>query len=300
MNDWFRSLAVLGAAFAGAVVITFGLAVLIVPGLAGSAQGPPDPASSGDPAAVETDDPGAIPGLGGSLAVTGDREDTFRLTREHNGERYSLEGDKGRIIFEGRPVEVAQMSFDGLEFFPEADDCTITPGNLDDRVGIGFAELRCENLTDIRDTGTFTFAGTIGMPLDMIAESDLPASGGTVEVGDETWQFAEAILFSFQRPAIAGDAEYNMELTDEAAGGVIGFLYDIQTHQLTLAHVARGEESVDVPADACELREREIGRHNPRTAAIELSIRCAGVDVPGLGTVPISGTLIVDRVEFPA
>lgn len=299
MNDWFRSLAVLGAAFAGAVVITFGLAVLIVPGLAGSAQGP-DPASSGDASAEETDDPSAIPGLGGSLAVTGDREDTFRLNRELNGERYSLEGDKGRIIFEGRPVEVTQMSFDGLEFFPDPDACTITPGDLDDRVGIGFAELRCENLTDIRDTGTFTFAGTIGMPLDMIAESDLPESGGSVEVGDETWQFAEAILFSFQRPAIAGAAYYNMELTDEAAGGVIGFLYDIQTHELTLAHVARGDESVAVPADACELRQREIGRHNPRTAAIELSIRCSAVDVPGLGTVSISGTLFVDRIEFPA
>jgi hypothetical protein len=91
-----------------------------------------------------------------------------------------------------------------------------------------------------------------------------------------------------------------MELTDEAAGGVIGFLYDIQTHQLTLAHVALGGESVDVPADACELRQREIGRHNPRTAAIELSIRCSAVDVPGLGTVSISGTLFVDRIEFPA
>ena len=299
MNDWFRSLAVLGAAFAGAVVITFGLAVLSVPGLAGSAQGP-DPASSGGASAEETDDPSAIPGLGGSLAVTGDREDTFRLTREHVGERYSLEGDKGRITFEGRPVEITQMSFDGLEFFPDPAACTITPGNLDNRVGIGFAELRCENLADIRDTGTFTFAGTIGMPLDMIAESDLPESGGAVEVGDETWQFAEALLFSFQRPAIAGAAYYNMELTDEAAGGVIGFLYDIQTHQLTLAHVARGDESVDVPADACELRQREIGRHNPRTATIELSIRCSAVDVPGLGTVSISGTLFVDRIEFPA
>ena len=300
MNDWFTSLAVLGAAFAGAVVITFGLAVLIVPGQAGLAQGP-DPASSGDPGAVETDDPGGIPGLGGSLAVTGGREATFRLTRENTGERYSIEGDKGRITFEGRPVEVTQISFDGLEFFPEPDECTVTPGNLDNRVGIGFAELRCADLTDIRDTGTFTFAGTIGMPLDMIADSDLPESGGTVEVGDETWQIPEAFLFTFQGPAVAGpDDEYNMGLVDEEAGGAIYFRYDIQTHQLTVANVARGEESADVPADACELRERELGRNNPRTTVVELTIRCAGVDVPGLGTVSINGTVIVDRIEFPA
>lgn len=299
MNDWFRSLAVLGAAFAGAVVITFGLAVLIVPGLAGSAQGP-GPAS-GDAGATETDDPGGAPGLGGSLAVTGDREDTFRLTREHNAERYSLEGDKGRITFEGRPVEVAQMSFDGLEFFPEAGACTITPGSLDDRVGIGLAALRCEDLTDIRDTGTFTFAGTIGMPLDMIADSALPESGGMVEVGNETWQIPAASLFTFDVPSFSnGDPEYNMGLGDEDAGGAIYFLYDVQNHQLTLANVARRGESVDVPADACELRERELGRHNPRTTVIELTIRCAAVDVPGLGTVSISGTLFVDRIEFPA
>ena len=300
MNDWFRSLAVLAAAFAGAVVITFGLAVLIVPGLAGSAQGP-DPASSGDASAVETDDPSAIPGLGGSLAVTGDREDTFRLSRENNGERYSLEGDKGRIIFEGRPVEVTQMSFDGLEFFPDPGACTITPGNLDGLIGIGFAELRCENLTDVRDTGTFTFAGTIGMPLDMIGERELPETGGTVEVGDETWQIAEAFLFTFNVPSFNdGEPEYNMGLVDEDAGGALYFLYDIQTHQLTVATVERGEVSAAVPSDACELREREVGRANPRTAVIELTIRCAGVDVPGLGTVPINGTLIVDRIEFPA
>jgi len=300
MNDWFRSLAVLAAAFAGAVVITFGLAVLIVPGLAGSAQGP-DPASSGEASAAETDEPGGIPGLGGSLAVTGDREDTFRLSRENNGERYSLEGDKGRIIFEGRPVEVTQMSFDGLEFFPEPDACTITPGDLDDLVGIGFAELRCDSLTDIRDTGTFTFAGTIGMPLDLISERSLPESGGSLEVGDETWQIAEASLFTFNFPSFSnGEPDYNMGLVDEETGGALYFVYDIQTHQLTVATVERGTESAAVPADACELREREIGRANPRTAVIELTIQCAGVDVPGLGPVSIDGTVIVDRIEVPA
>ena len=300
MNDWFRSLAVLGAAFAGAAVVTLGLAVLIVPGHAGSAQGP-DPAASGDAGVDETDDPGDTPGLGGSLAVTGDREGTFRLSRENTGERYSLEGDEGRITFEGTPVEITQISFDGLEFFPDPDACTVTPGNLDDQVGIGFAELRCENLADIRDNGTITIAGTIGLPLDMIAESDLPHSGGSVEVGDETWQFAEALLYAFDLPNFGGgDPEYNMELVDEESGGAINFLYGIRTHRLTVATVARGEEAVDLPEDACELREREIGRHNPRTAVIELSIRCVAVDVPGLGTVSISGTLFVDRIEFPA
>lgn len=55
-----------------------------------------------------------------------------------------------------------------------------------------------------------------------------------------------------------------------------------------------------MPADACQLRERELGRASPRTTVVELSIRCAGAEVPGLGTVSINGTVIVDRIEFPA
>ena len=42
---------------------------------------------------------------------------------------YSLVGDRARIVFEGsRPPVVSQVSWEGLEFFPEPDACTITAG----------------------------------------------------------------------------------------------------------------------------------------------------------------------------
>jgi hypothetical protein len=219
------------------------------------------------------------------------------LTRDTGGDPYALVGDQGRITFEGRPPEITQISYDGLEFFPEPDDCTLTPGNNANRIGIGFAELRCESLSDIRGNGTITLSGEVGLPLDMVAETNLPESGGSLTVGDETWEFAEATLIGYQRPAIAGSTEYNMELEDRDAS--VNFTYDYASHRLTLASLVRGGEENDVPADRCELLVADVGKPNPRTTVIELTIRCVDVDVPGLGRVLISGTVIVDRVEFP-
>jgi len=296
MKDRLRALAVLGAAFGGVVIVTLGLAWFIVTGPTGSAQASGGASPTGERGGV----PGGIPGLGGALTVSGDRDGTFRLSRDAVGDRYALVGDQGRIIFEGRPTHITQISFDGLEFFPEPDDCTLTPGENDSRIGIGFAELRCENLSDIRDNGTITLEGELGLPLDMVAESNLPQSGGSVAVGNETWQFAEALLIGFQRPAIAGSTEYNMELDDEARAASLNFIYDYVSHRLTLANVVRDGDASDVPGDACEFHVEEIGKPNPRTTVIELTLRCAQIEVPGLGRVSIEGTLIVDRVEFSA
>ena len=296
MNDRLRSLGVLGAAFGAVLVTTLGLAALIVPDSAGSAQGSGGPLPTVEPA----DEPGRIPGLGGELAVSGDRDGTFRLSRGSEGARYALVGDQGRITFEGRPPQITQISYEGLEFFPEPGDCTLTPGNNANRIGIGFAELRCENLSDIRDNGTITFSGEVGLPLDMVAETNLPESGGILTVGDEIWEFAEATLIGYQRPAIAGRTEYNMELEDEERGASVSFAYDYASRRLTLANVARDGDAGDVPADACDLLVEEIGRPNPRTMVIELTVQCTQVEVPGLGRVSIEGTVVVDRIEFPA
>jgi hypothetical protein len=290
-NDRLRSFAVLGGAFGGVVAVTVGLSWLLTTGPTGSTP------ESGSASA--TAEPGGIPGLGGALAVSGDRQGTFHLTRGTGGDPYALVGDQGRITFEGRPPVISQISYEGLEFFPEPDDCPLTPSNNANRIGIGFAELRCENLSDIRGNGTITLSGEVGLPLDMVAETNLPESGGSLTVGDETWEFAEATLIGYQRPAIAGRTEYNMELEDEDRDASVNFTYDYVSHRLTLASLVRGGEENDVPADRCELLVADVGRPNPRTTVIELTISCVDVEVPGLGRVSISGTVIVDRVEFP-
>ena len=88
-------------------------------------------------------------------------------------------------------------------------------------------------------------------------------------------------------------------LVDEARDAEIGFDYDIETHRLSIASVTVGEESEDAAPDACSFEREELGRQNPRTTVIELSIDCPAVTVPGLGSVPISGTVVVDELAWP-
>jgi hypothetical protein len=294
MGDWFRSVTVLALAFVGAVVVTIGLANVIVPGRAAD----PQTAAGGDDGqGSPTASVPPLTGIGGNLAVTGDREGTLTVTREANQGAYSLVGDAARIVFQGsRPPIISQMSWEGLEFFPEPDACKITPGELDDEIGVGYAEIRCEGLADIRGGETVSVAGTLGLALTTLGESDLPPMGGSVAVGEETWEFTEAFLFQFPVNQGPGTADYNMVLADERGGSLL-FRYDVQTHRLTLVSAERGGETSDLEPGACTLQSDELGRLQPGTAVVELAIDCSGAEVPGLGAVPISGTVIVQQFE---
>ena len=306
MGDWFRSVTVLAVAFVGAVVVTIGLANVIVPG---GADEPQSAAGDGDEAATETPTVEPIMGIGGNLTVTGDREGTLTVTRESNDGKYSLVGDGARVVFEGtRPPVVSQVSWDGLEFFPEPDACTVTPGELDDEIGVGYAEIQCQDLADIRGGETVSIAGTLGVALTTVGESNLPQMGGSVTVGDETWQFDAAMLLAIPFAAVAGEDDYNMILaregTDEGCPGPqcsrtsLRFRYDVQHHRLTLVNVERDGADADLADGACALETNELGRLTPGTAVVELSIDCPNAEVPGIGAVPIAGTVIVQQVDF--
>ncbi len=161
---------------------------------------------------------------------------------------------------------------------------------------------------DIRDGGTISVSGTLGLPLTMVGISDLPEMGGSVTVGDETWEFGEAMLLAIPFAAVAGEDDYNMILaregTDEGCPGPecsrtsLRFRYDVQHHRLTLVNVERDGADADLVAGACSLTTTELGRLTPGTAVVELTIDCPAAEVPGLGTVPITGTVIVQQVDF--
>ena len=302
MNDWLRSVTVLGLGFGVVVLVTLELAILILPSPPGPAQ-----ARDGRPPAVpviveapEVED-GVPTRLGGTLMVSGDREGTFTLDRQSTDGRYGLIGDDGRIFFANDPLAVEQMNFDGLSFFPEPDECTITPGELNEAIGVAGADLECIDVADVRGNGVLTIAGRIGLPADLLGmRGDLPTTGGTVDIGGETLVFTDAVLDIGPRPAIVGASPYRMQLVDEDNGTVLSFAYDLQTHRLVLANVERDGMDQDVIADACSIATRELGRLNPRVAIIEMSLQCAEVEVPGLGPVAIAGSVIVEQIEPPA
>ncbi|HEX7172662.1 MAG TPA: hypothetical protein VF365_08655 [Candidatus Limnocylindria bacterium] len=301
MADWFRSISVLGIAFASVVALTFGLAAIIVPRAAGSAQDPN--ASSPNPSG-----PVAVPGdsdvttIGGTLEVSGARDALFVLDHEELGSRYAITGPDGRVIFEGNPLTVAQISFDGLEFFLDPDECSVTPGERHDETGVAAAHLACEEIADVRDQGVVTVDGVIGVAADLVGlRGDLPVSGGTVKLGDET------LTFDFAAMTIPSGAQFSGvfagSLYDPETATMITFTYDPQNHEMVLSEVGYSmrepRQPARVPPDACSVNTTEIGLLNPHTRVVEMAIRCAAIEVVDLGTVTLDGTLIVELAEPP-
>lgn len=306
MNDWLRSLAMLTASFAGVVLLTIGLAALIVPAPAGSAETPggASPGSSGTPASpAAIGDLDTIPtAIGGTLLVTGDREARLLVDREATDGQYGLTGDDARIFLGGDPLTVVQMNLDGLSFFPDPDDCEVTPGRFNPAIGVASARVRCQDLADIRDSGVVSVEGIIGVAGDMLGmRGDLPSSGGTATVGDEMLEFTAAELYVFPIFMVDEADQTNMALDDGET--TLLFTYDVQTHGVALAYVQRRDEDdqvlVEVPPGACSISSQAIGMVNPRVRLLDMSVRCLAVDLPDVGTVPIDASLIVEEIASP-
>ena len=299
MTDWFRSLSILGIAFGGVVVLTFGLAALIVPGASGSVRGPdaaPDASASGGGAVA-----GPITAIGGTLVVSGDRDGELAVDSEEVvGQRYALSGRDGRVTFEGSsPLTVAQISYDGLDFFVDPGECELTPGERHDPTGVAGAHLMCEDIEDVRDNGVVTIQGHVGVAANLLGlRGDLPESGGTLELGDET------LTFEFAAMTIPSNARFSGifagTLYDPETETALTFTYDPQNHAMVLSDLSYAtRQPVQVPAGACSVTTDDIGLLNPHTRVAEMAIRCAAIEVPDLGTVPLEGTLIVELSDPP-
>jgi hypothetical protein len=299
MNDWLRSLAVLAVSFTGVVVLTVGLAVLIVPAPVGSTETPDGSAAAAPATPAPAGDLDAVPtAIGGTLVVTGDREASLDVDREATDAQYGLIGDDARIFLGGEPLTVVQMNLDGLSFFPDPGACTITPGRHNQELGLGSAEVRCEDLADIRDKGVVTVHGVLGIAADMLGmRGDLPPGGGEVAFGDETLTFTEAWLFPFLGPVMAGDERTNMGLVDDGIG--LYFTYDVHTHATDLSFIEIDGTVTEVGRGACTITTQEIGRVNPRNTLLEMTIRCPAVELPDRGPTAIDGTVIVEQLEEP-
>ena len=300
MPDWFRSVAVLVVAFVAVAVVTVGLAFVIVPNPAVSAPAGEAPPEGGSGGAVPSPGATEVTAIGGTLAVTGDRELGFHLDREQLTDRYALAGEEGRIIFEGvEPPDVAQISFDGLEFFLDPGDCDVTPGERHDPTGVAALHLRCEQIADVRDQGVVTVEGTVGIAADLLGlRGGLPESGGTLQIGSEPVEFEFAAMTVPSGGNFSGI--FAGTLYDDDTGTVMTFAYDPETHEFTPSEITYDFEVSAIPANACAVATEEIGVLNPHTRVADMTVNCPAVEVPALGTVPIDGTLVVELSEPPS
>ncbi len=293
MNDWFRSFSVLGIAFVGVVALTFGLAALIVPRAAGSAQGPA--ATPGASGRVPVDPNAPITAIGGVLTVTGDREGSFVLDRESIDQGYALTGQDGGIYFTGNPVEIERISYDRLEFYVDPGDCEVEPGERHDPSGVAGATIRCQDIDDVRDGGTVSMEGVVGVSADVLGlRGDLPPSGGTIDIGDEALEFPGA-YFTMGIPS--GFQPAGGFLFNEDGRTILHIDWDVQTHALAFETVEIDGVQTEIPPGSCSLSFSELGRLNPRVTTAEMTIECPSVEMASGETVRIGGTIIADLAE---
>jgi hypothetical protein len=306
MRRWPRSFIVLATAFASTVAITTGLVVLVVQDRGTSF----DAASETPPPTVVADV--APMGTGGSLAVSGAREANFTLDHDSyevsiNPDfergfarvefgRFSLIGEDGAIHFAADPLEIEQIDLDGLAFYPDPDACTIEPGELNPAIGVASARLECVGLADIREAGTVTIEGGIALPADLLGmRGDLPPSGGRIPVGSRTLEFSDGRVL-LQEVQTEETSRYALFLYGDDEASSIGFERDPESAAYYLTYIVIDEELFDIADDACAMSTSELGRLNPITTVLELSIRCDQLDLGAHGVVTIDATLVIDLI----
>ncbi|MDQ2674706.1 MAG: hypothetical protein M3Y40_08610 [Chloroflexota bacterium] len=295
MADWFRSLSVLGIAFAGVAALTFGLAALIVPGAAGSAQAPlaPTPGTSGQVPVPTAGGP--ITTIGGVLQVTGDRQGDFVLDREDTDQGYALAGADGHISFGGNPIEAERIGYDGLEFYLDPGDCELEPGERDDPTGVAGLTITCTDISDVRDGGVVSLTGTLGVSADVLGlRGDLPPTGGTIEIGDQAIEISGAYFLM----GISSDFRPSGGFVfSEDGHTLMHFNYDPQTHALVFETIEIDGVQTQIQPGDCSMTYTSLGRLNPTTTTQEMTIECPAVRMASGETVRVGGTLIGDFVD---
>ena len=294
VNDWFRSVTVLGIAFVAVIATTVGLATIVVPAPAVSSQpsdgtGGAPPPSEAASSGVATPGPGQI---GGTISASGAESASFVVNRESTDGRYALVGDDGRIYFDEDPLSVAQVSFAGYEFFLDPDDCQIAPGARNDETGVAIANLHCEEVEDVRGKGTMTLDGDIGIAADLLGlRGDLPATGGSLTIGGEQVVFEDAEMLHPRFTAFVG------QFIDVDGTVYLTISYDGDAHGLVLSEILFDQSNTEVAVDACELSTTEVGILNPHTRLLELTVDCPSLELANGATISISGSLMVEEVE---
>ena len=306
MKNWSTSLVVLAVTFVSALAITMALVLVIVQDRGATAT-----------AATETPVPtitvNTVPThTGGSLAVSGDQEGAFILDHDSydvaiepdfergfarvDFGRFGLDGEHGAIAFSTDPLVVEQIDFDGLAFYPDPGDCTITPGELNPAIGVASARLQCASLKDLRDAGTISLDGAVALPADLLGlRGELPPSGGQVPVGSQSLEFSDGRML-VQQVFTEETERQALFLFGDDEKSSLGFERDPETEELYLTYIVVDEELFDIADDACGVSRDELGPLNPITTVMELGIACDDLDLGSHGVVSIDATVVVDLI----
>lgn len=237
--------------------------------------------------------------VGGELTVSGAREDRMVLDGYANAANFGLSGPKGKVFFETDPLTISQMDFDGLAFFPDVDSCIFEPGQENTDVGLVAVTVDCPELVDIRGNGTITLTGYVSLPSDMILEQDLPDTGGTVTVGESTFEPVDPVLLIGADFSDHGVQEVGLWLgTDRPEDPTVFLAYDERSDSLTVARVFYERGIAEVEPGECETETTEAAVVNPQASVLRVVFTCDGVDVSSHGSVLVEGDVTFERIYY--
>lgn len=234
--------------------------------------------------------------IGGQLTVTGAREGTIVLDQMANGPSFGLRNSKTRVFFQGGPLAVSQLDHDGLSFFLDPEECQFTVGEHNEEAGLTAVQISCPELVDIRGNGTLTVEGLLALPADLVLAEEIPDTGGVLTVDGEEWAVVAPMLMIGDRPAIAGDSENGLWLSDSAYTRGVFLAHDEESDTLVLTSVITEGETHEIESGSCAIDDEVLMVLNPEARLMELTISCDGIEVPGMGSVAIKGTVIYDKI----
>lgn len=286
----WKSLAVLTGAAALVVIAVLGLARLAIPdeptfteGFEGAEN--PEEEVEFVPTAV-----------GALLEITGSREATVILEGTIEGPSYGIGDSTTRVFFESDPLAIGQMSHDGLAFFPDPEDCELTPGEHDEDIGLIAVTISCLELVDIRDNGSISIEGQLALPADLVIELDLPERGGTVTIGDETIWFGPD-LHLFVGPSFdSGVSELGLTAVSESPPATLVFPYDLESDRVRLGRVGFSGGSTEIGPEECSHEMKELAVINTQAKIVEVTFSCPEIQLANVGQVPIEGTLVFEQI----
>jgi hypothetical protein len=305
-RDAARSAGILAAATAAVVLATLALSVLIVPR-------PPGPTVATPTSGIEMDLGAAPTAIGGQLVVTGDRPGTLTIASERSAPGYepdssvagglafdrgeiTLSGPQGEVVISPRTGEITRIEYDGLSFYLDPGDCSATSGGRNAALGLLHVEVRCQQITDLREGAVIGLEGVISVPADALGDrGDLPPVGGSVQVGQDEVEIVQGVaLVGGFGPVDDGLVPLLVPASDVTG---LGIVYDPEDGTYALSSLQVEGVMVEL-VTPCPIPSEELGRLNPQTTVVRLAVDCDGVTLPQGGTGAVAGSLVVDMVAL--
>jgi hypothetical protein len=240
--------------------------------------------------------------------VTGDRTGTLEIESAQGGVQYvtgdddvvnvqrgqfRLIGDDGQIVFSSDPDEgVTQIEFDDLSFFLDPGDCDVTLGERNEANGLIAAHLECLELADIRGGGIISVEGVIAVSGDVFGErGDVPLSGGSVDVGEETIELRQVIMAGGGQIAETGRVPLTVYAADPDT--FLALEYDPEKPEMLLTFMLA--EGVPVTlSEPCPVTVEDLGDLNEFTTVVRLTFDCDNAALDDGTPIILDGTVVVD------